>query len=167
MQVKQGRGEWSWGKSLLLKISILGLGISFVLWTGWPHPQARHDDRAHPSSVAHQASTIQSFPSSSTLEAGAGTFDPLKFPAGQGEKKSLPTMGTTLLVDLNLGSRLELETLPGIGMTLADRIVAYRSRHGDFKHVQDLGKVEGIGEKRFKRLEPFVTVQSNTEARAS
>jgi competence protein ComEA len=64
-----------------------------------------------------------------------------------------------MLVDLNGSSRMELEALPGIGMVLADRIVSYRSTYGGFQRVGDLVNVSGIGEKRLKRLEPFVTVE--------
>ena len=62
---------------------------------------------------------------------------------------------------------MELETLPGIGMVLADRIVSYRATHGEFKQIDDLVKVSGIGEKRIKGLEPFVTVQSGVIGRKS
>jgi competence protein ComEA len=55
---------------------------------------------------------------------------------------------------------MELETLPGIGVVLAERIVAYRSIHGAFRQINDLANVSGIGEKRLRRLEPFVTVQA-------
>ena len=55
---------------------------------------------------------------------------------------------------------MELEALPGIGMVLADRIVAYRSTHGGFQYVGDLMNVSGIGEIRLRRLEPFVTVET-------
>ena len=63
-----------------------------------------------------------------------------------------------LLVDLNASSQMELKTLPGIGMVLADRIVSYRSTYGEFQHVGDLVNISGIGEKRLRRLKPFVTV---------
>ena len=65
-----------------------------------------------------------------------------------------------LLVDLNGSSRMELEALPGIGMVLADRIVSYRSTYGGFQYVGDLVNVSGIGEKRLRWLEPFVTVET-------
>jgi len=160
-------GEWSWGKSLLVKSGILGMGIAAVLWPGWPQPQIRPHDRSLMPPVLHQSTAIQSSPSSSTREAGATTLDHSQFPRGKGQEESLPAAGTTLLVDLNLGSRIELEALPGIGLELADRIVSYRSLHGNFKQVHDLGKVSGIGKKRLKRLEPFVTVQSRVAERAS
>ena len=71
------------------------------------------------------------------------------------------------MIDLNLGSRLELESLPGIGGKLAGRIVSYRSIHGTFKRVDDVMQVSGIGKKRLQRLEPFVTVKVQREKRVS
>ncbi len=167
MAVTQYWGEWSWGKSLLLKSAILGMGIAVVLWAGWPQPHLRHDDRAPLPPVLHQSNKIQESSYSSRQSVGAATLDPSELPGEEGKEESLSAASTTLLVDLNLGSRMELELLPGIGMTLADRIVSYRSLHGNFKHVQDLGKVAGIGEKRLKQLEPFVTVQTRVGKRTS
>jgi competence protein ComEA len=53
----------------------------------------------------------------------------------------------------------ELEVLPGIGPALADRIVAYREKHGDFKTIEDLKNVKGIGDKVLKQIIPFITLQ--------
>jgi competence ComEA-like helix-hairpin-helix protein len=167
MNSENDREGWSWGKSIFVKISILGIGFVVVLWAGWPHPKDRHDHRAALFPIPYQAAKIQTSPSLSIGEPGAVMAASLPFSKGQEEKGNPPVVASTLLVDLNLGSRLEFETLPGIGVVLADRILAYRSRYGFFKHVQDLEKVEGIGAKRFKRLKPFVTVQSNTAAQAS
>ncbi|MFN3476433.1 MAG: ComEA family DNA-binding protein [Candidatus Methylomirabilales bacterium] len=61
-------------------------------------------------------------------------------------------------VDLNEASRLELEKLPGIGPTLADRIVQHRERYGPFQELEDLMQVEGIGEKRYERLRPWISI---------
>src|SRR4051812_20189058 len=46
----------------------------------------------------------------------------------------------------------QLDTLDGIGPTLAQRIVQYRDAHGGFRSVDELKQVEGIGEKRFAAL---------------
>jgi len=62
-------------------------------------------------------------------------------------------------VDLNRASREELELLPGIGPAYAERIVAYREEHGPFKRKEDLMRVKGIGKKRFKDLEPYITLE--------
>ncbi|MBN2082995.1 helix-hairpin-helix domain-containing protein [bacterium] len=64
-------------------------------------------------------------------------------------------------LDINSASRNELTTLPGIGEVLAERIVAYREQHGDFKRVKDLLKVDGIGEAKLAAIEPLVCVADN------
>ena len=70
-----------------------------------------------------------------------------------GEHLSIPTIGEELpaadvsggRVSLSLASPSELETLPGIGPTIAARIVAWRETHGPFRHVDDVLAVSGIG----------------------
>jgi competence ComEA-like helix-hairpin-helix protein len=78
----------------------------------------------------------------------------------ESERSDFQAAHIPLLVDLNVSSQMELKTLPGIGMVLADRIVSYRSTYGEFQRVGDLVNVSGIGEKRLKRLQPFVKVET-------
>jgi len=59
-------------------------------------------------------------------------------------------------VELNSASFEELQTLPGIGPKLAERILAHRP----FKTVEDLDKVPGIGAKTIERLRPLVWVEN-------
>lgn len=61
-------------------------------------------------------------------------------------------------VDINHADITALQTLPGIGPTLAGRIVAYREAHGAFQEVDALMEVEGIGPKRFEKLKPWLKV---------
>jgi comEA protein len=61
-------------------------------------------------------------------------------------------------VDINSASIAELIGLPGIGEGIAKKIVAYRKINGNFKSVFDLKKVGGIGEKKFEKILPLVTV---------
>lgn len=60
-------------------------------------------------------------------------------------------------VNVNRASQGELEELPGIGPTLAARIVKYRVSHGLFHSPEDLSRVQGIGPMRVARLAPYVT----------
>jgi competence protein ComEA len=61
-------------------------------------------------------------------------------------------------INLNTATQAELETLPGIGPTLAQAIVAERDRSGGFRSVEDLRRVRGIGDARFAQVRPLVTV---------
>ena len=61
-------------------------------------------------------------------------------------------------LDLNRATIEQLVLLPGIGPTLAGRILAWRESRGPFKTVEDLKEVAGIGEKTLERLRGLVTV---------
>ena len=65
----------------------------------------------------------------------------------------------TTLVDINQANALALQTLPGIGPTLAMRIVMHRRAHGPFREPDGLIEVEGIGSKRFERLKPWIVAR--------
>lgn len=62
------------------------------------------------------------------------------------------------LIDLNTATATELETLPGIGPVLAERIVRHRETVGPFVVVEDLLDVAGIGETRLLELRSLVEV---------
>jgi competence protein ComEA len=61
-------------------------------------------------------------------------------------------------VNLNTASLEELETLPGVGPVLAQRIVEFRMSQGSFARVEDLQNVTGIGEQKYADLRDRVTV---------
>ncbi len=61
-------------------------------------------------------------------------------------------------VNINTASAAELETLQRIGPKVAQRIVDYRTQHGDFKRVEELMKVRGIGQKLFDLVKERITV---------
>ena len=85
-------------------------------------------------------------------------------PAAAQEKaeKSKPTAsapaGTP--INLNTATAAQLETLPGIGARTAQLIVEHRQKNGNFKKVEELMNIKGIGEKTFLKIKPLVTVGS-------
>jgi competence protein ComEA len=66
-------------------------------------------------------------------------------------------------VNLNTATVAELETLPGIGRSTAERIVEYRQKNGGFKKIEELMNVRGIGEKSFLKLKPMIVITSKTD----
>ncbi len=61
-------------------------------------------------------------------------------------------------VDLNRASAAELDTLPGIGPSTAQKIIDDREANGPFKTIEDLMRVSGIGQKKFDSLKELLTV---------
>jgi len=61
-------------------------------------------------------------------------------------------------VNLNTADVAALDTLPGVGPVLAQRIVQWRQEHGRFSSVDELNEVSGIGDKLFAQLRTRVTV---------
>lgn len=59
-------------------------------------------------------------------------------------------------ISINEADSNDLESLPGIGPTLAHRIIEYRHEHGNFKTLEELKNVRGIGEKLFQKIFPYV-----------
>ncbi|WP_412741035.1 helix-hairpin-helix domain-containing protein [Krasilnikovia sp. MM14-A1259] len=61
-------------------------------------------------------------------------------------------------VNLNTATLADLDSLPGVGPVLAQRILDARQAHGGFTAVSDLRRVDGIGEARYEQLKDLVTV---------
>jgi comEA protein len=89
--------------------------------------------------------------SMATLVGAADTQNAM--PSGT---KAKPT--ATSPVNLNTATTAELQTLPNVGPAVAARIIEYRQKNGGFKKIEDLMNIKGIGEKRFLKLKPLVTV---------
>lgn len=66
--------------------------------------------------------------------------------------------GAAALISLNRAVGEELESLPGVGPTLAQRIIDWRTANGGFKSIEDLLEVGGIGDKLFSGLRGKVSL---------
>lgn len=62
-------------------------------------------------------------------------------------------------VNINTASQTELETLNGIGPSLAAKIIEYRNKNGKFKSIDDLRNVSGIGDSKFNGIRESVVVK--------
>ncbi len=88
----------------------------------------------------------------------------LDIPYIQGSSPVLPTplpqvvATTTDLININTATAAELNTLPGIGPTTAQKIVDYRTQNGPFLNTEDIINVSGIGPGTYERIKNLITV---------
>ncbi|MDP4091268.1 MAG: helix-hairpin-helix domain-containing protein [Bacillota bacterium] len=79
---------------------------------------------------------------------------------------SIPTVsvtGTTSpvgsdLININTADENELEKIPGVGPVMAQRIIDYRNKNGDFQAIEDMKNISGVGEKTFEKMKDKITV---------
>ncbi|MCM1054838.1 MAG: helix-hairpin-helix domain-containing protein [Bacteroides sp.] len=73
-------------------------------------------------------------------------------------EEKAPSGETPELININTATAEELTALPGIGRTIADRIVEYREKNGGFDSTDELTKVNGIGESKLEAVRDMITV---------
>ena len=79
---------------------------------------------------------------------------------------SLPVQGADKkVVNINSADASQLAMLPRVGPSVAGRIVDYRKQNGAFKKTEDLMLVQGIGEKTFELIKPYVATAGETTLR--
>ena len=61
-------------------------------------------------------------------------------------------------ININTATAEQLQLLPGIGESLAQRILDYRSQNGPFNAIDDLMNVSGIGEKKFAGIKDYIII---------
>jgi len=59
-------------------------------------------------------------------------------------------------IDINKAAKEDLEMLPGVGPVTAEAILQYRKANGNFKTVEDLTGVKGIGDKTLAKIKPYL-----------
>lgn len=64
----------------------------------------------------------------------------------------------TQKVNINAASQTELETLPGIGPSIALSIINYRKENGNFKSIEQIKEVSGIGENKYNKIKEMISI---------
>ncbi len=88
------------------------------------------------------------------VAVGSQTLLPVRAEAAP----AISAQAQTKLVNINRADSAELESVRGIGPVLAQKILGYRKTNGDFKRVDDLVNVPGIGPAKFEKIKAQITV---------
>lgn len=75
------------------------------------------------------------------------------------QNRELPPEEKPELLNINTATAKDLQTLPGIGPAMSEKIIQHRKEHGNFASVDALTEVKGIGVKTLERLKPYVGVE--------
>ena len=62
-------------------------------------------------------------------------------------------------ININKATKEELDTLPGIGESTAQKIIQYREEHGSFKNIEELKEVKGIGDAKYEEIKDLVDIK--------
>lgn len=62
------------------------------------------------------------------------------------------------IININTADKSNLESLPGIGSSIANRIIEYRTQNGSFKSIEEIMNVPGIGESKFNIIKDFISI---------
>ena len=78
--------------------------------------------------------------------------------ANTGTSTSKNTSVKNSKININIATQTELETLPGIGPSTAEKIINYRKEKGKFGSIEDIKKVSGIGESKYSKIKDYITI---------
>ncbi|MDY5213292.1 helix-hairpin-helix domain-containing protein [Intestinibacter sp.] len=62
-------------------------------------------------------------------------------------------------ININTADLDELDKIPGVGEATANKILSYREENGDFKNIEEIKNVNGIGEKKFENMKDIICVK--------
>ncbi len=66
--------------------------------------------------------------------------------------------GNSNLININSATQLELEAIPSVGASTAQKIIDYRNKNGKFKKLEDIMNVSGIGEAKFNNIKNYICI---------
>jgi competence protein ComEA len=162
-----GRTNYFWVFSTIVLVAVIAAGVFFA-WSRY-HPVAAIEVSLRESPeyagsiyVGDAVAAPGSYPYRSTDTVA----DLLRAAGGASENATLELHVLTAVagsqrVDINRADAWLLAALPGIGQTLAERIVDYRQTNGPFHSTTELMKIAGIGEDTFDKVKDKVTVAAD------
>lgn len=146
-------------KSLLLKLGMLLMTIGLVIWVRWaPQPPVQDIPSGTEKPIVASRAIELEAQGSRTAGSPNGNVQGANMKAVTLTEPSKTAVHSRL--DLNRASARELESLPGIGAVMAQRVIAFRESVGGFRTVEDLREVKGIGAKKIDRLKSLVMVST-------
>jgi comEA protein len=160
--LKKQLENWYSPREIRAIVLFLGLGVAVLCYRGgrvmYELYLPAHLPKARAAEITRTDSLFK------VLSAKAAAEDSMIFalPEDSLAPKSMrtaPPKGSTLPpagIALNLTTKEQLMQLPGVGPSTAERILAYRSKRGKFRSVDELMNVKGIGESRFARMKPYL-----------
>lgn len=75
------------------------------------------------------------------------------------EENTVSSNNSTQTININKATEKEFETLPGIGPSLASKIIEYRNQNGKFGSIDDIKNVNGIGDSKYEKIKDLITVK--------
>ncbi|HHT9138424.1 MAG: helix-hairpin-helix domain-containing protein [Candidatus Brocadiales bacterium] len=70
-------------------------------------------------------------------------------------------------VNINTATESQIALLPGLGPKLATEVVNYRANNGNFKTIEDIKKVSGVGDKKFEKIKDYVVLEGETTIKST
>ncbi len=120
------------------------------------HEGARVNDAVLTAGGAADDADLDALNLAAKVKDGDKVLVPAK--SGGAGAQAAPSSSEGALINLNTATADQLETLPGVGPSTAQKIIAYRTDHGGFRTVDDLQNVPGIGPRKLDQIRPHVTV---------
>ena len=167
---KMTMGEWIEKNRLVIGSILLLLiivGTVFLLWREnyWKPGIEKElsDTKLEVQTLEQKVSELEKKSSAPSTQPSAGAVNA---PASTSESSpASATAASTSLkssilgqININTATEAQFDSLSGIGPVLAKRIVDYRTAHGPFSSVDDIKKVQGIGDKTFEKFKDNITI---------